>query len=365
MRNQFLTILIIGFIGALIIFLESGQLAFNQSLGQSAPQESPVKENEITEEQNTPIPDQKVLENKYHIYQSFNNCGPASLSMTLSYYNIQISQDELGRELRPYQNPQGDNDDKSVTLEEMGVKAKDYDLVPYHRPHGDITLLKKFIANDIPVITRTWLETNDDIGHYRVVKGYDDRTKEIIQDDSYQGPNLRYSYEEFNELWSKFNYEYLVLVPSEKQDITERILGDEADKKIAWMHAKENALQELEVDPENVTSRFNLSVAYYHLGQYEDAIREYEAVASRLPFRTLWYQIEPLQAYYEVGNYEKVFEITDNILNNQNRAYSEAYIIRGDSYNKQGETESARQEYVKAVYYKNNSDAARQRLESL
>src|SRR3990167_907362 len=67
--------------------------------------------------------EQKTLKNDFHIFQTFNNCGPASLSMALSYFGIKASQKVIGDGLRPYQNPQGDNDDKSVTLNEMREKA--------------------------------------------------------------------------------------------------------------------------------------------------------------------------------------------------------------------------------------------------
>src|SRR3989344_2491877 len=78
-------------------------------------------------------PSKKVLNSNYHVFQSFNNCGPAALSMALSYYGINVSQEVLGQALRPYQVPGGNNDDKSVTLEELAEKSKEYNLVPYHR----------------------------------------------------------------------------------------------------------------------------------------------------------------------------------------------------------------------------------------
>ena len=121
--------------------------------------------------------------------------------MALSYYGVRESQQDLGRDLRPYQNPQGNNDDKSVTLAELAEKALEYDLVPLHRPNGTVELIKQFIAYDIPIITRTLLKEDDDVGHYRVVKGYDDAAGEIIQDDSMQGRHLRYSYSQFRKLW--------------------------------------------------------------------------------------------------------------------------------------------------------------------
>src|SRR3989338_6887144 len=101
------------------------------------------------------IPNSKVLPGTYHIFQTFNNCGPAAFSMALSYYGINKSQQELGNEIRPYQVANGDNDDKSVTLEELAEKSKEFNLVPFHRPNGTIELIKLFLTYDLPVITRT------------------------------------------------------------------------------------------------------------------------------------------------------------------------------------------------------------------
>lgn len=285
--------------------------------------------------------------------------------MTLSHYGIIISQQELGNELRPYQNPQGDNDDKSVTLTELGEKAKDFDLIPYHRPNGNIELIKKFISYDMPVLTRTLTKVNEDIGHYRVVKGYNGQTGQLIQDDSLQGSNLWYTYEDFSSLWQKFNYEYLVLVPKDKQEIAEAILGEEKDEKISWQKALRQAQGKLLKNPEDIYARFNLSVALYEIDDYQRSVEEFEKVENQLPFRTLWYQIEPIQAYYELGNYQRVFEITDKILNNWNRAFSELYYLRGQIYLKQENKESARQEFEKAILYKYNYFSAQDALNSI
>ena len=53
----------------------------------------------------------------------------------------------------------------------------------------------------MPVIVKTLTKINEDIGHYRIVKGYDDATGEIIYDDSFKKKNLRFSYNSFNKLW--------------------------------------------------------------------------------------------------------------------------------------------------------------------
>ncbi len=298
----------------------------------------------------------KILPGGSHSFQTFNNCGPAALSMALSYYGINVSQAELGQLLRPYQNPQGDNDDKSVTLEELAEKSKEYNLIPYHRPNGNVEIIKQLIAQDIPVVTRTLLTLNEDIGHYRVVKGYDDSTNEIIQDDSLQGRNLKYAYQDFDLLWKQFNYEYLVLATQDKKEIVENILGEDVDNMVAWQKAVERAKQQLEQNPEDIYARLNLSVANFNVGNYSESILEFEKIESVLSFRTLWYQTEPIEAYFALGNYDRVLSMTDKILNNENRAFSELYVLRGLVFEKQGDNDLARTEFDKAVFYNRSLD---------
>ena len=127
-------------------------------------------------------------------------------------------------------------------------------------------------------------------------------------------------------------------------------MGEDVDVNASWKKAADNSQKELESNPDNIYARFNLSVALYHTGDLRKAVLEFETVENRLPFRTLWYQIEPIQAYFELGDYQRVLSLTDKILNNQNRAFSELYIIRGEIYKKQGDIEEAEREFEKAVF---------------
>jgi len=298
-----------------------------------------------------PLPSSKVISGRKHLYQSFNNCGPASLSMLLSYFDIDVSQAKLGDELRPVQHAEGDNDDKSVTLSELAKKAEEYSLAAYHRPAGNIELVKRFISYDIPVLTRTWLKPNEDIGHYRIVRGYNEDRGVLIQDDSLQGKNRRYSYDEFFTLWEPFNYEFLVLVPREKRVPAEEILGDLKDGDAAWEKTLELSERELESDPDNYYARFNKSIALYNLGKYEDSIKAFEMSEGYLPRRMLWYQIEPIKAYYKVGDYDRVLAMIGNLLENGNRAFSELYYLRGLIHEKRGEESKAEENFANAERY--------------
>lgn len=299
----------------------------------------------------TQIPSSKQLIGGTQVFQTFNNCGPASLSMALSFLGVRESQQTLGQQIRPYQNTQGDNDDKSVTLAELSEKAKQYGFVTYHRPAGNVELVKRLIAQDLPVITRTWLKPGDDIGHYRVITGYDEATSTFVQDDSLQGANLRYTYQDFLSLWEAFNFEFLVLVPKEKQQQVETVLGEYVDEQNSWRKALMLSDEKLRNNPNDIYALFNKSVAHYYLQDYEQSVRSFEQVESRLPMRMLWYQIEPIMAYYKLGNEERVFQLTNHILSNHNRAFSELYYLQEQIYRQRGDTRSAQIASENAMRY--------------
>ncbi len=310
-----------------------------------------------------PIPEQSQLSDGSHVFQTFNNCGPASLHMTLSYFGRDISQATLGDQLRPFQNPQGINDDKSVSLAEIAAWGDANGFTSYHRAAGTIKVLQRLVAADIPVVTRTWLNGEDDIGHFRVVVGYDQATDELIQDDSLQGDDLRYSYDAFDELWEPFSREFLVLARDEQRDTVERILGPRSDETTSWRLAKQTALQQLQEDPDALWPRFNLGVAEYQLGNPEAAVAAYDQVRERIPSRTLWYRVEPLIALYQIEAYDRVFEQTAMIFQSQNRAYSELYALRAAMFAEQdqataaNEARAAARRYNSAPYWRENIPA--------
>ncbi len=311
---------------------------------------------------NRELPQAHVIPGGRHVFQSFNNCGPASLSIALSLLGTTRTQQELGQRTRPHQNAGGDNDDKSVTLEELAAQAEKEGYKAYFRPAGNIELLQRAIAYNLPVITRTWLKPNEDIGHFRVVKGYDMKTRELIQDDSLQGKDLRYSFEDFNSLWLPFNAEFLVLFPTEKQHLVGEILRELEDEHKAWEKALSISEQTLRNNPSDIWAEFNLSVALFHLGRGDESISAFENVEPRLPSRMLWYQVEPLRAYVQAGQYEKAESRIAKILSNHNRAYSELYFLRSVIAQNKGDTTAGEENLSLAQQY-NSSDSWRVNVE--
>jgi hypothetical protein len=362
-----LTILILG-IGASVIavairtFLPREQYEALQNITATpivreyipTPTTSPISTGTQPIQVANPLPKSKTIPSRGHTFQTFNNCGPATYSMLLQYSDINVSQKELGDFLRPYQVASGDNDDKSVSMEEIAEHAKQYNLTPYHRPNGSIDLLKQFIAADYPVVLRTWLNNKEDIGHFIIIRGYDDAKQEIIFDDSYYNPNRKTSYNALLSLWQPFNYEYLVLSKPENTEKIEQILQGEKDLQIAWQNAKSRSQEEQKTDSTNPFPSFNEARASFYLEDYQTTIQKYEQVKDKLPGRMLWYQYEPILAYQKVGDHQKVFQLTDAILNNHNRAYSELYYIRAQSHTAQNNNEAAKAELDNAIKYNKN-----------
>lgn len=337
---------------------------------------APVASPEATPSITLAQPGEKALLSQTRVaYQTFNNCGPATLSMILSYYGINKSQKELGDEMRPYQYPKGDNDDKTIFPTEFVAWVEKFGLEAIYRPNGSLELLKLFLANEIPVVVKTWLRPNEDIGHFRIIRGFDEGAKVLIDDDSYFGPNRRLSYFDFMSMWQPFNYGYIPVYKPEKEEIVKAVLGQDQDSEVAYWKAVNRAQKESQLDPNNIYPIFNLSTSYYHVGEYEKSVTEFEKVESRLPRRMLWYQIEPILAYFELarnklvykelGNYDRVFEISNWLFDHGNRAFSELYQIRGEIYLEKGDKEAAKREFELALQYNKNFQPAKDALQSL
>ena len=98
----------------------------------------------------TPIPAFVQLSGVVHEYQQMNNCGPATLSMNLSYWGWEGDQRDTRAALRPnFQQV----DDKNVNPSEMEAFVEaNTGLEAVARVGGDIGLLKKFIAAGFPVM---------------------------------------------------------------------------------------------------------------------------------------------------------------------------------------------------------------------
>jgi hypothetical protein len=159
-----------------------------------------------------------------HEWQTWNNCGPAALAIGLSYFGVERTQADIATVLR------SEPADKNVSLDELLGYAATTGVLSRLRLNGTVDLLRKLNNAGIPLLTEGWLRVGEDIGHYRIVRGYDPDTGQLLTQDSFHGPNLWVDDEEFAAMWRPFFLAYAPLYRAEQEPLVTALPG--AD----WKH---------------------------------------------------------------------------------------------------------------------------------
>ena len=135
----------------------------------------------------TPLPKRIKLEGVKHEYQTWNNCGPTTLAMALSFWGWKGDQRPIAAFTKP------NSRDKNVMPFELTayVEAKtEFEII--YQVSGEIELLQRFLAAGFPIIIEKGFEGRDFdgwMGHYVLVTGYDDTDQKFTLQDSYYGPD--------------------------------------------------------------------------------------------------------------------------------------------------------------------------------
>ncbi len=302
------------------------------------------------------------------VRQHWNDCGPANITMALSHFGWRQDQDYAANILKP--NPE----DKNVSPSEMVAFVRDQTLVTaVTRMGGDEDLLKSLIAANIPVIVETGysLEGEDWLGHYQTVVGYDDNQNVFYIYDSWLGTGdntdgMTENYRDFDQHWQSFNRTFIAIYEKDRESVVQKILGDRADVNQDAQHALAVARQEARANRQNAFAWFNLGTSYLKLGQYDQAASAYDqAIQLHLPFRMLWYQFGPFEAYFETKRYDDVLALVNNNLASAGNNVEETFYWQGKVYQAQGKTADAIASYQKAMAQNPNYEAARQALAAL
>ncbi|UCC65744.1 MAG: C39 family peptidase [Anaerolineae bacterium] len=255
-----------------------------------------------------------------HAWQTWNNCGPATLATHLSYWGSVLNQADVAAVLRP------NKEDKNVSPEELATFARLQNLRALALASGDAARLRLLLSNGVPVLIETWLEPEpgDGMGHYRLLTGYDDARQEWIAYDSYVStgvdPNepyrgIRLPYDEVDRLWAVFNHTCVVVYTDDQALAVMSILGEDADEVTMWQRALRSVQEEVQQRPDDPFAWFNLGTDLVALSRFEEAAAAYDrAGVIGLPWRMLWYQFGPFQAYYETGRYEELIALADATL---------------------------------------------------
>jgi hypothetical protein len=155
-----------------------------------------------------------------HQPQTLNNCGPASVAIVLGYFDRWVTQGEVQTWAASRPSPCY----VPWYLVEQGLQAEIYRF-PLDR-EARLAVIRRLLANSIPVIVLQLLEPASDIGHYRVVQGYDDVAGEFICDDPLLGPDYRMSYDIFGRLLNRPGALFVPVHSPAQQPLVERVIDD-------------------------------------------------------------------------------------------------------------------------------------------
>ena len=291
-----------------------------------------------------------------------NNCGPASFATMISYWGVELTLDQTRPALKP--NP----DDPNVRPDELQHYAESFGYNMIIRENGDFDLIKRFIQAGYPVMIETGYDPEPDtIGwtsHFITIVGYSESQGGLIAMDTYRRPNWFYPYEEVNTYWRQFNRRYLIAYRPDQEAAVASLMGEDMDATTNFQNAMRTAQLELSLEREDPYGWFNLGASLTLLGRYEEATLAFdEARRLGLPWRFLWYQFEPFQAYFQVGRYDDVMALADAVT--QKIATEEPYYYRGLAYAAQGDESKARGQFQQALRLNPNFTAAQEALDAL
>lgn len=266
-----------------------------------------------------PPPQASIPSPKYEL-QGINNCGPATLTMTLRIYGWSGDQYDVAKIIKPVIQDRNVNPDelRYFVLNEAGWLRAEY------RVAGDINVIKRLLAANYPVIIEEQSKLapqdangpNDDLwdAHYLLITGYDDSTGTVTVQDSYHGADLKIPYDKLMADWKPFNYLYMVIYLPQDEDEVKSILGANWDPD----QNRQNALAIAQAD---VTANSNSdSFAWFNLGsslvyfeRYAEAAAAFDkAFTIGLPQRMTRYQFFPFFAYYNADRIDYLLTLTEN-----------------------------------------------------
>lgn len=249
-------------------------------------------------------------------YQTWNNCGPATLALALRFWGWEGDQNVISAVLKP------EAQDKNVNVEELAWYVEQYlrNLHAEIRVGGDLSTLKRFIAAGFPVLIEGAFKLEkpawpgDDLwaAHYLLVTGYDEETAQFTVQDSFYGPDRLVSFDQLQNDWKAFNNVYLVVYPEAELQKIQTLFGSEWLVSANQQHTAEKLQDELVLNRNDAFAWFNLGSSLSALGDYSRAFDAFSTARQLgLPQRMLRYQFAPFEVAYETGEWADLTQLVD------------------------------------------------------
>jgi len=320
------------------------------------------------------LPAQVMLEGFLYVHQDVNRCSAAALTMQLSHYE---DASNLYQNMTARLNPYGA--DASVRIEEMAAAAQERGLNAIVRRGGTIDLMRELLAAGFPVLIENvyfdgpngW---QDWTSHNRVAVGYSDETQTFSFYDPLLGfdPNgfqiVEYTYEDIETRWKPFNRDYMVVYRDEEEATLREVLGEQWDPAANAQWVLQQAQREIDNGTADSFTYFNQGWGFLRLGQNEAAAAAFDTARSiGLPWRMLWYEFGPFEAYIAVGRYEDAIFLANQNINAAGNSISieEWYYYAGLAYEGLGNIERALLNYEVAIFRNSNYTEVADRISAI
>lgn len=167
----------------------------------------------------TPTPPGYVLTGMPLVHQSFNACGPASISQVLAYFGRNVSMADVSRYTRAsdrsYMSAQA-----IVTFAPLvGMEARLY-------RGGSLDTVRAAIRRGLPLIAlQSHVSAQGHvIPHWRVIVGYDDARQQAYLMDPLLG-YVRMGYADFKRVWADQGGQFAMLYPPPLGPLVRQAIG--------------------------------------------------------------------------------------------------------------------------------------------
>lgn len=304
-----------------------------------------------------PLPSQVLLPAPKYELQDINNCGPATLTMTLRMYGWKGNQYDIAKIIKPVPQDRNVNPDelRYYVLNQAGWLRAEF------RVGGTPELIKRLLAANYPVIVEaaSTLDPNDangpndDLwdGHYLLVNGYDDNAGIFIAQDSQRGPDQKIPYDELMTDWKAFNYLYMVIYFPQDEPEIQKLLGTDWDPTQNRQNALLASQAAVASNPNDAFEWFNLGASLVYFDRYNEAAQAFDkAFTIGLPQRMTRYQFFPFFAYYNTDRIDYLLQLTEYTYKSINGYYSEeALLWHGYGLLRKGDAQGALADWNKAL----------------
>ena len=238
--------------------------------------------------------------------QTWNNCGPANLALVMNYWGWKGNQFDIEKTVRPNPN------DPHVSIEELAEFARSAGFGVHSLDDAKMIDLKSAMTLGTPVIVPTWHvdSKEEQMGHYRILYGYDDETELIFIRDTLEGPYTHLTYEDFQCLWAVLGSQLLIITSETDPVMDQEWINAPINPSFAPLGSNQPNIEQLEA-----LMHFSNGMRALTSEDFKKAVTLFNLSRTQhLPWRIWWYRPEALEAYIKLDLFDSVLDIANYAL---------------------------------------------------